>query len=118
MKTVLFYIDKRGNKPVQQYLNGLSADERQKCAEYIAYLRHKPEQIRRPIGDYLGGKLYELRPKQTRILYFFMFREFVVIVHAFRKKTDAIPYSEIKMAIARMNDFIIRYPEGNIPQEI
>ena len=118
MKTVLFYIDQGGRSPVEYYLSRLSPDERKKCMEYIAYLKESGEQIRRPIGDYLGSKLYELRPKQTRIIYFFMLKDYAVLVHAFRKKTNAIPEQEVKIAFSRMHDFISRYPEGDIPQEV
>ena len=108
MKTILYYADPVGRIPVLEYLEGLSSAEREKCLEYISFLEIAGERIRRPIGDYLGGKLYELRPKQTRIIYFFMFKEYVVLVHAFRKKTDAIPERELSKAMMRMNDFIVR----------
>lgn len=70
--------------------------------------------MRRPVGDYLGNKLYELRPKQTRIIYFFMLKDHAVLVHAFRKKTDGIPEKEMRIAQRRMDDFIIRYKIGQI----
>ena len=82
------------------------------CLEYITYLEQVGEQVRRPVGDYLGGKLYELRPKRARIIYFFMLKDYAVMVHAFRKKTDDIPVREIDLARKRMADFIERYQKG------
>jgi len=114
MKTVLYYADQAGRIPVLEYLDRLSESERVKCLEYISFLEIAGEKIRRPIGDYLGGKLYELRPKQSRIIYFFMFKESVVLVHAFRKKTDAIPERELGKAIVRMNDFIVRCTKNGV----
>jgi len=87
-------------------------DERDRCFEYIAYLDEMGKAVRRPVGDYLGNKLYELRPKQTRILYFFMLKDCAVLVHAFRKKTNAVSERDIKLATKRMNDFILRYQKG------
>ncbi len=113
-KHVVYYIDNRGVNPVWDFMASLSAGEREKCFEYIAYLEKIGEQVKRPVGDYLGNKLYELRPKQTRILYFFMLKDYAVLVHAFRKKTDQIPEREIKLAQNRMDEFILRYRKGQI----
>lgn len=113
-KQVVYYIGEKGENPVWNFLNSLLPDEREKCFEYIAYLEQAGEKIRRPVGDYVGNKIYELRPKQTRILYFFMLKDHVVLVHAFRKKTDAIPEREMQLARTRMNDFILRHQKGQI----
>ena len=113
-KTIVYFVDERGRKPAWDFMVGLPPAEREKCFEYVAYLRELGELVRRPVGDYLGGKLYELRPKQTRIIYFFMLKDYAVILHAFRKKTDVIPEREIKIAYARMHDFVDRYQKGLI----
>ena len=113
-KRVIYYLDKKGGNPVWDFIAVLPPDERDKCFEYIAYLEEIGEQVRRPVGDYLGGKLYELRPKQTRIIYFFMLKDCAILVHAFRKKTNAIPGGEIKIALRNMDDFLSRYQKGGI----
>ena len=113
-KRVVYYTDERGDNPVWDFMAALPADEREKCFEYIAYLEKMGEQVRRPVGDYLGDKLYELRPKQTRIIYFFMLKDHAVLVHAFRKKTNEIPAREMKLAEKRMDDFILRYKKGQV----
>ena len=113
-KQVVYYLDEKGGNPVWEFISALPPDERQKCFEYIAYLEEMGEQVRRPVGDYLGGKLYELRPKQTRIIYFFMLKDYAVLVHAFRKKTNAVPDREIRMAFRNMEDFISRHQKGQI----
>ena len=113
-KNAVYYMDQKGRNPVWSFIASLSLDERNKCFEYIAYLEEVGEQIRRPVGDYLGGKLYELRPKQTRIIYFFMLRNYAVLLHAFRKTSNAIPAAEIKIALNRMNSFILRHQKGKI----
>lgn len=113
-KKVIYYVDSKGRNPVWKFLTELPIGERDKCFEYIAYLEQFGEHVRRPVGDYLGDKLYELRPKQSRILYFFMFKDYAVLVHAFRKKTNAVPESEIKIARKNRIDFCRRYQEGQI----
>ena len=113
-KQVVYYFDEKGGNPVWKFISALPSDEREKCFEYIAYLEDMGEQVRRPVGDYLGGKLYELRPKQTRIIYFFMLKDCAVLVHAFRKKTNAVPDREIRTAFRNMEDFISRHQKGQI----
>lgn len=116
-KHIVYYVDKKGSKPVWEFIQGLSEDEQLKCLEYIGYLKEMGEELRRPIADYLGNKLYELRPKQTRIIYFFMLKDNAVLVHAFRKKTDDIPERETKLAIRRMNEVIAKIQTGEFKVE-
>ena len=113
-KKVIYYIDAQGRNPVWRFITSLASQERDKCFEYIAYLEAMGQEIRRPIGDYLGNKLYELRPKSNRLIYFFMLNDYAVLVHAFRKKTDAIPESDLKIAHKRVIDFIARYKNALI----
>ena len=113
-KQVVYYVDEKGGNPVWEFVLALPPDERDKCLEYISYLEEMGEQVRRPVGDYLGSKLYELRPKQTRIIYFFMLKDYAILVHAFRKKTNAVPEREIKIAFRKMENFITRYQKKQI----
>ncbi len=66
------------------------------------------------MADYVGDKLYELRPKAHRMLYFFMLKEYAVIVHVFRKRTDRLPEAEKRIALNRMYDFLQRYRKGEV----
>ena len=113
-KRVVYYVDEKGKNPVWEFMTLLPIDERDKCFEYVAYLAREGENIRRPVGDYIGQKLYELRPKQMRIIYFLFLKDHAVMVHAFRKKTDEIQKLDIKLAVNRMNEFIVRYQKGSI----
>ena len=113
-KRVVYYIDEKGRNPVWEFVTSLPSDERDKCFEYIAYLEEMGEEVKRPVGDYLGGKIYELRPKQTRVLYFFTLKDYTVLVHAFRKKSNAVPERDLKLAAKRMNDFLVRYQKGQL----
>ena len=111
-KQVVYYINSKNENPVWEYFQALPPDEQAKCYEYIGYLERRGEDIRRPVGDYLGNKLYELRPKRSRIIYFFFLREYAVLVHAFRKQTDEIPKKDMNLAHSRMLDFISRLQKG------
>jgi len=61
----------------------------------------------------LGDKIYELRPKQIRILYALV-GQYAVILHAFWKKTGPVPSSDKRLAQSRLADFVRRREQGNI----
>ena len=113
-KKVVYYMDARAQSPSLEFLRCLPRQNQQKVFAYISYLEKRGEELRRPIADYLGDKIYELRPKQIRILYGFIGKETIVILHAFRKKTDAVPMREKRLALERLRDFSIRHRKGLI----
>ena len=112
-KRVVYYPDARGATPALAFLLGLAQDEQQKAFAYLSYLEEQGEMLRRPIAEYLGDKLYELRPKQIRILYGFV-GTYAVVLHAFHKKTGPVPPGEKRLAQSRLADFVRRYDQGLI----
>lgn len=100
---VFYYVDEKGKAPVRDYLYALPENERGKVYAFLKYLSECGYQMRRPFADALGGKtsLYELRPGRHRVLYFFYMREKIILLHAFMKKTDAIPERDIETAMWR-----------------
>jgi len=111
-RTVVYYPDARGTMPALDFLRELDRREWQKASAYLSYLEEQGEGLRRPIAEYLGEKLYELRPKQIRILYAFVGTEYAVILHAFRKKTGAVPDRDKRLAQTRLAEFMRRYERG------
>ena len=112
-KTAIYSPDARGNAPALEFLLGLPQDEQQKAFAYVSYLEEQGERLRRPIAEYLGERIYELRPKQVRILYAFVGQQ-AVILYAFRKKTGPVPPSDKRLAQTRLADFVQRYEQGLI----
>ena len=45
--------------------------------------------------------LYELRPKPSRVIYFYLHKNRIVLLHAFIKKTKAIPEKDLRTALDR-----------------
>lgn len=113
-KRVLYYADRRGRDPVWEELRALAPKEREKVEAYLSLLQESGEDLRRPIADYLGDKLYELRPGPHRVLYFFFLRDNAVLLHLFRKRTDRLPDEEKRVALSRMADFIRRVERGEM----
>ena len=115
-KTVVYYRDARGKSPVKEFLYGLGPIEKGKAFAYVGLLEESGEELRRPISDYLGDKIYELRPKETRILYGFV-RGYAVILHAFRKKTKEVPPEELRTARTRLSEIVRWENEGRLDIE-
>lgn len=111
-KAVVYYPDARGQMPALDFLRALDRPEQQKVWAYLSYLEEQGEGLRRPIAEYLGEKLYELRPKQIRILYAFVGPEYAVILHAFRKKRGMVPDRDARLAQTRLAEFMRRFARG------
>ncbi len=77
MYEVLFYYDKKGNAPVEQFIEATPIKVRQKVLAWVGLLEDKGASFKRPYADKVEGKLYELRIRMAsnniRILYFFTF---------------------------------------------
>lgn len=101
---IYYFVDRRGRNPVKEFIHGLPFNEQDKIYAYIDELRRQGHNLRRPMADYLGSGIYELRPKANRVLYFFFLKNSVVLVHAIRKKTDKVPEQDLKLAIKRKGE--------------
>ena len=100
-KSVCFFIDERGNNPVKKFISGLPEKEIAKIHAYLDELKHQGHNLRRPMADYIGAGIYELRPRDNRIFYFFFLRETIVLLHAIRKKTDKVPKKDLDICLKR-----------------
>ena len=101
LANIYYFVDERGHKPVEEFIRTLPTKERAKIFAYIVELKNKGHNLRRPIADYIGGGIYEIRPKSNRIFYFFFLKHSAVLVHAIRKKTDKIPEKDLKLCLKR-----------------
>ena len=101
LKGVYYFVDERGNRPVREFIFLLPVKERAKIRAYIEELKQQGHNLRRPMADYIGEGIYELRPKDNRIFYFFFLRESAVLLHAIRKKTKKIPDSDFQLCLKR-----------------
>ena len=77
-----------------------------KILAYLEELRKQGHNLRRPMADYLGEGIYELRPKDTRVFYFFFMKDTAVLLHAIRKKTSSIPARDMALCLKRCKEVI------------
>ncbi len=103
LKDICYYIDERGDNPVKDFIQSLPVKERAKVFAYFRELKKQGSNLRRPMADYLEGGIYELRPKDNRIFYFFYLKDHAVLVHALKKRTQEIPPNDLKLCLKRKN---------------
>ena len=101
LRGVYYFIGKDGSKPVKEFIDSLTKKEQAKVSAYIRELKKQGNNLRRPMADYLEDGIYELRPKDNRIFYFFYLRDRVVLIHAIKKHVKRIPANDLKLCIER-----------------
>lgn len=105
---VIFFQEENGSCPLIEWLDQLSEKARDKCIVRIERLTAMGYELRRPEADFLRDGIYELRSAlqgvQYRMLYFFH-QERAVITHGFTKKQNAVPPSEIDLALKRKSRY-------------
>jgi len=115
---VTYYIEADGTKPVEEYIRELSVNERAKTLAFVDKLEEKGPDLYRPYADLLQDGIHELRIKltgtQVRILYFFCYKDIIILTNIFDKHTDKVPKSEIKLAKKNRDDFLMRFTEQDI----
>ena len=109
IQNVCYYMDDRRNKPIVEFIESLSFNEQTKVLAYIRELRKQGSNLRRPMAAYLGNDIYELRPKDNRIFYFFYLKDNVVLVHAIKKKTKKIPINDLNLCLRRKQEIESEY---------
>jgi phage-related protein len=74
----------------------------------------------RPQSDYLRDGIHELRIKlsrgDTRTLYFFCYETNIILTHAFYKRTDSVPDSEINRALIYKEKVFQKYNKETIKE--
>ena len=101
LDNVYYFVDDRGHKPVKEFIDSLPIKEQAKVFAYIAELKERGRQLRRPAADYLRDGIYELRPRDNRVFYFFFMKNNVVLLHAIKKKTDKITGGDLALCLKR-----------------
>ena len=117
-KKAIYYEDERNSRPVEEFINDLESKTKAKVLARIEFLEERWQELRRPYIDILDEGLYELRVvfsgNQVRVIYAYMFKDYIVLLHGIIKKTKEVPQEDMLKAKNRMNDFQIRYKEGKI----
>ena len=113
MFDVDFYQLPDGEKPVETFLDSLDKKMRAKALYGISILEEFGNTLREPHSKPIGDGLFELRIKFasdiTRIFYFFVVNNKIILTNGFVKKTPKTPKSEIEVARKYKADYERRH---------
>jgi hypothetical protein len=117
---VLYYETADGERPVERFIESRKDRDQAKILSWISLLEVQGPSLPRPYADLLTDGIHELRVKlsgdQVRMLYFFCYKDYIILTHAFRKQTSGVPQAEIKKAQTYRADFLSRFSEKKIKE--
>ncbi|MDO5575326.1 MAG: type II toxin-antitoxin system RelE/ParE family toxin [bacterium] len=114
---IIFYENTNGISEVWNFLENLrhksltNKDARIQYNQvelYIQLLQDNGTKLPSTITKHIEEDIWELRPGNNRIFYFFSCDDSFVLLHSFRKKTRKTPRREINKAKAERNDYIFQ----------
>jgi phage-related protein len=114
---ILFYKDKKGKRPVEEFIIGLKRKNNPLAEQTIKGLEKLRNRAyhREPLSKYIEAGLWELRIRARtdilRILYTFSKGRIIVLLHGFIKKQQKTPPGELDLARNRLKE--IRLKEAN-----
>lgn len=111
---IIFYQAANGGCPVLRYLK--SIDDKKLYAKIlrdIELLKISGNLLHEPYSKSLSHGLFELRTKQgsniSRIIYFFVVGNKIILTNGFIKKTNKTPKEELNKALKYKDDYINRF---------
>lgn len=117
MYNIEFYEDSNGRSELWEFLESLrvkaatNKDARiqyKQISLYIQLLEDNGTRLNENITKHLDDDIWELRPGNNRVLYFYFQNDTFVLLHQFRKKTQKTPKREIERAKAERDDYLAR----------
>lgn len=117
MFEIRFYLNEKGESEIVKWMEDLSKkaatnkDSRinlNKLYLYFGLLKEKGTHAGEPYMKYLEDGIWELRPVDNRVLFFYWENNTFVLLHYFRKKTQKTPKREIEQAKRNRDDFLRR----------
>jgi phage-related protein len=114
---IIFYEDENNKSELIDYIKKLEQKsvhdknkriKLSKIMEYISFLEQYGTRIGKPTVKYLEDSLWELRPTNDRIIFFYWIDNNFVFLHHFKKTTQKTPRKEIEKAKVKMKNFLVR----------
>ena len=107
-----FYEREEDGCPVQDFLNALDKPPRAKVLALIRLLAEQGPTLPFPYSSQVQGRIRELRTRhgreRLRVLYFGAPTREWVLLHAFIKQSPKTPERDIRIAEARMTEYLER----------
>ena len=121
MFNIEFYKDRAGNEPIVEYIRRLDAKaltskehriRHKKIVEYLEVLSQFGTRAGEPYVKHIVDSIWELRPTNDRIFFFYWKDKTYLMLHHFIKKTTKTPVREIEQAKSNLTDFLERGDEN------
>ena len=116
-KWKILYFTEKEDQPseIEIFINSKDERNQAKIFAWLDKLAELGPNLPRPYADLLIEGIHELRIKlsgsQIRILYFFCYKDYIILTNQFVKNTDKVPKAEINKAIKRRETFLQKYTE-------
>ena len=123
MFNIAFYEKDDGKSELWDFIeslrlsSGKSKDSRIQYRQillYIQMLQDNDTRLPESITKHIDEDIWELRPGDNRVLYFFCHENTFVLLHHFRKKTKKTPRREIEKAKRERNDYLRRHNNADM----
>ena len=112
MYEINYFREKNGKCPVENFIDALDSKMKAKVFGRLELLEEYGPRLGMPFSRHLSDGIFELRTVQgnniTRVLYFFIVGQQVILTHGFVKKTQKTPASEITLAKQYRADYLAR----------
>lgn len=117
MFNIEFYEKEDGSSDIRDFLEELrkkapndkdSRIQYKQLAFYIELLSLKGTYLGKEVTKNIKEDIWELRPGNNRVFYFFYDGNTYVLLHHFRKKSQKTPAREIEQAIRERDDYLSR----------
>jgi phage-related protein len=106
---IIFYRSLAGREPVRDHLSGLSLRDRAAAADVLDAIREHGLQASGVRFKQIREKLWEFYVEagaSYRIFYVTVTGPMMVLLHAYKKKSQKAPVQEIETAIRRMKEVL------------
>lgn len=117
---ILFCDEDDRSCTITDFLESLPQEGQIKLLKFLELLSKTGPQLTRPYSDLLHDGIHELRFRQgrsyIRILYFFVYGDYIILQSGLRKKTDRIPDNLIKKAISYRDHILEKYTENDLKE--
>lgn len=112
MKFEIEFYEKDGKEPVKDFILLQDNKMQAKIFHNLELLEIYGNSLREPYSKHLDDGIFEIRNKVgsdiTRVLYFFVIGQKIVLTNAFVKKTNKTPENEIQLAKDRRKEYLNR----------
>ena len=99
--------ESKSRQPIEHFIKSLQPQTIAKLTRQFELLEEFGARLGMPNAKPLGGGLYELRVRgkqEVRLIYIFVKKENIYILHGFLKKTQAIARADLNIAKVRRKE--------------